>query len=369
MRMSGKVIDSSIRGIRYTASIPERVIRAFTALMGGMLKESTDFLIPDALKESTTYRIFIGNLLRYGVENIGRVHGVYEEEGQMDNDYGVKKVVGNGIELVGVVAVSASPLWVLAFLSDALWGVDKYFKRIANELDRQDFTEEKIRFEKRGDLLTAIVSFSDSLAKNVDTPPLTRAELEENFQELRDYFREIGKKSRITLEEVEDLWNMIEKTAHNSDKTIGEISGAVTMRTMGRVRSMKKTIRASGKVSAEIVHEDILDYYRDALREINSLGYFTVVKEEFSPYLKKSSEMFSPDEKMLTERIMSRELLEFFSEWKEKRAEKKKEKLNEKKKEILKETNKGKKKEKNKEMKKEKMREKEIEKKKEVLKE
>ena len=108
--MARKIVDSSVRGIKYTVSIPERLIRSATAFFGGILKESTDFLVPEVLKESTTYRIFIGNLLRYGVENIGRVRGVYDEEGKMSDDYGVKKVVGNGIEMVSIVAVSASPL-------------------------------------------------------------------------------------------------------------------------------------------------------------------------------------------------------------------------------------------------------------------
>ena len=328
--MAGKIIDSSVRGVRYTISLPERVIRSLTALLGGVLKESTDFLIPDALKESTTYRIFIGNLLRYGVENIGRVHGVYEEEGTMDNDYGVKKVVGNGIELVGVVAVSASPLWVLAFFSDALWGVDKYFKRIADELDRDDLIEEKIRFERRGDLLQSFVKVSDSLAKNVDTPPLTKAEIKENFDELREYFREVGEKAKISLDDIEGMWMKIENAARDSNRSIYEISGAVTIHTMNRVRSMRKTLRASGKVGSDIIHEDILDYYRSALDDIADRGYATVIKEEFSPYLKRSWEMFSPDEKMLTERIFSRELLDHFGEWREKRGQKSRERKMEK---------------------------------------
>ena len=330
IHMAGKIIDSSVRTVRFTISLPERIIRSLTAIFGGILKESTDFLIPDALKESTTYRIFLGNLLRYGVENIGRVHGVYEEEGSMDNDYGVKKVVGNGIELVGVVAVSASPLWVLAFFSDALWGVDKYFARIVDELDHGDLIEEKIRFEKRGDLLQSFVKVSDSLAKNVDTPPLTKAEIKENFDELREYFREVGEKAKISLDEIEEMWMKIENAARDSNRTIYEISGAVTIHTMNRVRSMSKTFRASGKVGSDIIHEDILDYYRSALDDIAKKGYPTVIKEEFSPYLKRSWEMFTPDEKMLTERIFSRELLDYFGEWKQKRGQKSRERKKEK---------------------------------------
>jgi hypothetical protein len=325
--MCGKIVDSSIRGVRYTISLPERIIRSLTALLGGVLKESSDFLIPDVLKSSTSYQIFIGNLLRYGVENIGRVKGVYEDEGKMDNDYGVKKMVGNGVELVGVVAVSASPLWVLAFLSDALYGVDTYFKQIAEELDKDDHTEEKERFEKRGDFLDSVVNFSNSLARNIDTPPLTKAELKENFDEIREYYREIGEKMKISREDIDTLWARIEATAKSNDRTITEISGAVTVHMMNRVRSMRHSTRASGRVGSRIIHEDILAYYRDALGAIDDRGYITVVKEEFTPYLKRSVELFNPDEQMLTDRIVSREVLEYFGEWNAKRGERKEKRL------------------------------------------
>lgn len=333
--MTNRIIDTSIRGVRYTISLPERMIRSLTALLGGVLKESSDFLIPDVMKESTTYRIFIGNLLRYGIENIGRVQGAYDEEGKMDNDYGVKKMVGNGIEFVGVVAVSASPLWVLAFLSDALYGVDTYFKRIAEELDKEDLIEEKERFEKRGDLLDSMVKLSDSLAKNIDTPPLSRAEMKENLEEMREYYREIGQKAKISLEDIETLWKRIERTAQDSDRSMSEISGVVTIHMMNRVRSVRRTARASGRVGSQIVHEDILGYYRDALGAIDDRGYIAVVKDEFAPYLKRSTEMFSPKERMLTERMMSKEVLEVFASWKEKRVVRREEKRKDRLKDIM----------------------------------
>ena len=328
--MTNKIVETSVKGVRYTASLPERLIRSLTALFGGMLKESTDFLVPEVLKESTTYQIFIGNLLRYGVENIGRVHGVYEEEGRMDNDYGVKKAVGNGIEMVGIVAVSASPLWVLAFMADATWGVNKYFKRISEELDQQHHVDEKIRFEKREDLLDSIEKVFDSMARNIDTPPLTRTELKENFDELRDYFRDVGKKTKMSMEDVHVLWGRMERAAKDQNRTILEISGAMTIHLMNRVHSMEKTVKATKKVSVDILHEDIIDYYRDSLSEITKRGYVTVVKEEFTPYVKSAGRMFAPDEKMLTDRILSPELVHFFKNWNEHRKERKKERIREK---------------------------------------
>ena len=324
--MVHEFLEKSIRGVQYTISLPERLIRSLTALIGGVLKEASDFLVPAALKDSTTYRIFIGNLLRYAVENIGRVRGTYPEEGRMDNEYGIKKAVGNGVEMVSIVAVNASPLWVLAFFSDALWGINSYFKRISDELDDQNFLEEKIRFDGKRDFLESFQKLSDSLATNIDTPPLSKEELKENYEDLKGYFREIGLKTRLSMGEVKELWSGMVDTAIREKRTLLEISGAMTMHLMNRARSTGRSLKATGKVTSDIVHEDIIDYYREALSDIKEQGYFTVVKQEFKPYLKSAATMFSPDEKMLTERIFSRELLVFFGELKEKRAEKREEK-------------------------------------------
>jgi len=325
--MPNEILEKSIRGVKYTISLPERFIRSLTALVGGVLKEASDFLVPAALKESTTYRIFIGNLLRYAVENIGRVEGAYPEDGKMDDEYAVRKTIGNGVEMVSIVAMSASPLWVLAFFSDALWGVNSYFKRIAEELGSHDFLEEKFRIEKKEDFLDSLQKLSDSLATNIDTPPLSKEELRNNYAELKEYFREIGLKTRLSLGEVKEMWSDMVRTAAEEKRSLLEISGAMTMHLMNRARSTGRSIKATGKVTADIIHEDILDYYRDALKDIHQQGYFSVVKQEYGPYLRSAATMFSPGEKMLTERIFSKEFIEFFGNLKEKGAERREERL------------------------------------------
>jgi len=322
-----KVLDGSVRSVKYTLSLPERIIRSMTALIGGVLKESSDFLVPATLKESTTYRIFIGNLLRYGVENIGRVEGAYGEDGKMDDEFALKKTIGNGVEMVGIVAVSASPLWVLAFMSDAIGGVKGYFNRIAEEFERQDLLQEKVSFESKGDFLDSLQKFSDSLATNIDTPPLSREEMKENYEEMKKYFLEVGLKTRLSLGQIKDVWSDMIDTAVREKRSVAEISGAMTMYLMNKTKSTGRGLKITGKVTSDILHEDILDYYKEALAQIKSEGYLTVVKKEFSPYLKSMTRSFSPEEIMLTERIFSRDLLDFFGHLKEKRDVRKRKRL------------------------------------------
>jgi len=101
-------------GALYTLSLPERYLRGLTALLGGMLKETTDLLVPDFVKDTTSYNLFVGNILRFAVENVGGVEGVYDDEG-LSGDYATRKLLGNAIEGIGVATVHLSPLWVFAF--------------------------------------------------------------------------------------------------------------------------------------------------------------------------------------------------------------------------------------------------------------
>ena len=45
-----------------------------------MLKETTDIVVPDFVQDTTSYNLFVGNLLRFAVENVGGVEGLYDEE-------------------------------------------------------------------------------------------------------------------------------------------------------------------------------------------------------------------------------------------------------------------------------------------------
>ncbi len=68
-------------GTIYALSLPERYVRGLWALVGWIFKETTDILIHEFVKVTTSYNIFVGNILRITVEDIGGVKGVYDEEG------------------------------------------------------------------------------------------------------------------------------------------------------------------------------------------------------------------------------------------------------------------------------------------------
>ncbi|MCH2448037.1 MAG: hypothetical protein MK219_03205, partial [Candidatus Poseidoniia archaeon] len=118
LRHAGEVL---LEGALYTISLPERYLRGLTGLLGGMLKETTDLVVPDFVKDTTSYNLFVGNILRFAVENVGGVEGLYKDDG-LGGDYATRKLLGNDIEGVGVATVHISALWVFAVFADSVKG-------------------------------------------------------------------------------------------------------------------------------------------------------------------------------------------------------------------------------------------------------
>ena len=58
----------AIIGHNYLLSLPERALRSAAALVGGTSLLLTETLLPDVLRETTTYRITIGDLQKWQVQ-------------------------------------------------------------------------------------------------------------------------------------------------------------------------------------------------------------------------------------------------------------------------------------------------------------
>jgi hypothetical protein len=118
-------IEGSIyRQLLFGLSLPERAVRSTSAMVGGVLRESTSILVPQAFKSSKTYSIFVTQMIDILAHQIGGVKAdenappsVSDEEG-----YVARKAVGNFVELAGVATVHLSPLTLLAIISDVAYG-------------------------------------------------------------------------------------------------------------------------------------------------------------------------------------------------------------------------------------------------------
>ena len=290
----------------YTLSIPERYLRGLTALTGGMLKETTDIVVPDFVQDTTSYNIFVGNLLRFAVENVGGVEGLYDEE-QLEGEYATRKVIGNAIEGVGIATVHASPLWIFAFFADTVKGGQAYLDRLNDELVEKGYLESEKTSKSLKELLEGLERTTTSFAQNIDTPPLSKEEIVGNINEIRDSFSELwsstGKAAGDITEDVSDIMQEFIDTANEEGQSLLELGGVMTLQATSRAKKAAGMAVTAPQVAGKMLSENILGYYRDTLSDIHEHGYARVASDVIDPYGNAILKQFSTDKETWTEKL------------------------------------------------------------------
>jgi len=81
----------------FLLSLPERGVRSVTALAGGVLRELGEVSIPQTIRRSQLYRNLVEATLRFLIEQVGQVKGVYPDEEKLSKDFLLRRAAGNGV--------------------------------------------------------------------------------------------------------------------------------------------------------------------------------------------------------------------------------------------------------------------------------
>src|SRR6266516_7434854 len=119
---------------KYFLSLPERVVRSLSALSGGLLQEIGNVVLPGSVRRTRLYRTMVEVVLRFLIEEVGQVEGIYPSEGRLAEKFLLQRTASHGIELLGILAFHASPIWVLSALADATGSGRKLIQEISEAL-------------------------------------------------------------------------------------------------------------------------------------------------------------------------------------------------------------------------------------------
>src|SRR5579863_11448 len=131
----------------YLISLPERLVRSGAALAGGLMRELGDIALPAAVRRTKTYQTMVEIALRFMIEQLGEVKGVYPSEGELAANFLLRRTAGHGIELAGLIAFRASPVWILAALADVSGAGRQIVQEIAEAMTQEGLLEPDARFE------------------------------------------------------------------------------------------------------------------------------------------------------------------------------------------------------------------------------
>jgi len=295
---------------KYLLSIPERSIRSLGALSGGLLRELGEIALPAAIRRTTLYRTMVGVTLRFLIEDVGEVEGIYPAEGQLAESFILQRTASHGIELLGILAFRASPVWVLAALADVTGGGQKLIREIVVALKEEGLLDEGAGFETMDQVLGGLEKTSAHMAETLNLPPVNVAALRVEWETLKEGLKSIPPERIPAIDRLERSWEELQASAEKQNRTVFAVSALMAISSLAHVPTnllwLSKAARSAARRTGGMLGAAILDHYSAALQEIETTGFMGYWKREFRPYLRAAAEQFAPERVSWTERLIRR---------------------------------------------------------------
>jgi hypothetical protein len=279
-------------------------------LGAGVVREMGDVALPDGIRRSQLYQNVVDATLRYLIEQMGGVQGVYSAETALPDDFLARRTAGNAVELLGIVAFRASPVWILSALADLCGLGRQLIPEMADALKAQGLLEKHAQFTSVDQLLDGLERTSSRVAATINTPPLDVAGLRKEWKDIREQARGLQPAHLPSRETIRNMWVELKAESARQDKSVFQTSSVMAVSAARGVPDGARWFSASARAGAtrtgQILAATLLDHYRQTLSEIRRTGYLAYAHRQLRPYLQASVDQFSPKRRTLTDRLLEK---------------------------------------------------------------
>ncbi|MGH9311127.1 MAG: hypothetical protein ACRD1U_17250 [Vicinamibacterales bacterium] len=275
---------------RYLLSLPERLVRSTLGVTAGVAREVGELALPEGVRRTQLYQNIVDTTLRFVIEHVGGAEGVYPDEAALPEDFLKRRTAGNAIELLGIVALRASPVWVLAAMADASGFGRVLVPEIATALKEQGLLDPGGQFTTVDEMLNGLERTSSRLASTMNTPPLDVASLRADLQAIRDEARGLKPASLPSRESITGAWTQLKTVSEQQQRSIFETSSMIALTAASR--------------TTRLVGESLIGHYRETLTEIQQQGYVAYATTQMRPYIRAALTQFTPSRPTLTQRLL-----------------------------------------------------------------
>lgn len=294
----------------YLLSFPERVVRSALGLGAGVAREVGEVVLPASVRRSQLYQNLVDATLRYLTEKVGGVEAVRGAGSEIPDDFVARRAAGNVVEVLGVVAFRASPVWVLAALAD-LAGLGRHLiPEIAASLKARGLLEESAEFTTVDQILDGLERTSGRLASTINAPPLNVASLRAEWNALREDARGLKPGRLPSADTIRDLWAQLQAESARQGRSVFETSSLLAVSAARALPRGVLRLGASAGIGAarsgQVLGAALIDDYRRTLSELREVGYAAYARRQVAPYVHAAVNQFSPGRSTLTERILNR---------------------------------------------------------------
>jgi hypothetical protein len=271
----------------FLVSLPERVLRALVAGLGGAVHETAEVVLPRFARRSRLYEATAKNMLRIAIELVGSVERETPAGEPDPADLLKRKTAGNVVELGSIAAFGFSPLWLLAAASDISHGSRVYLTVLVAELKRAGVLADDAELGTVDDLLGALEGTSGTTARLVDLPPLELAELRASFDELRSSASELP-----SPQELAAIYDGLRRTADRERQPLLEVSAGMGLAFLLSARQVSR--------------EHLIAPYREDWKPLREEGFAAYARRISKPYKAAMTGHFDPERQTWTERALAR---------------------------------------------------------------
>jgi hypothetical protein len=293
----------------YLLTLPERLLRAMAAALGGVVFVLADLIVPRFIQRTTIYYLLLGGGMRYAVERLAGIPG--EQIGTdalpaLPEQYQRRKLVGTAIEAAGLLTFGFSPLWVFAIAGDAAAGSKVFLHRLESHLKEQGAIREDAEIDDLTDLLDALQAAARAMTTVLDTPPLSRKELEQISRRLRHSYSEVFSETRDLAERLDGIWQRMKKLDESRDVDIERLDILMASRVAARLERSRAMVGAMRMTGSELFGEEILEGYRQTLEQAAEWGWGRYLLSAYLPFWQAAHGQFAVDSQTWTGNLLRR---------------------------------------------------------------
>jgi hypothetical protein len=294
------------RTARYLISLPERLFRSGAALAGGLIRQLGDVTLPAAVRRTKTYQTMVDIALRFMIEQVGQVEGVYPSSGELANNFLMRRTAGHGIELVGILAFRASPVWIMAALADVSGAGRQIVQEVADALKQEGLLAGDAKFENIDQLLDGLEQTAGRAADVFNAPPLDVAGLRQEWEAFRLSAAKIPPRHLPSPDLVRQHWEELKAEAVRQKRSVFAISSLIALEVVSHApENLLRLARAANRAAwrtGQMLAGGLLDHYSNTLQDIRERGFTAYWAEQFRPYMRAAAGQFSPLHRSLTDR-------------------------------------------------------------------
>jgi hypothetical protein len=294
-------------GYSFVLSLPERLVRSISALTGGLLREVGVILLPARLRRTALYRVMVEVTLRFLIQELGRVKDIYPKSADLE-DFLIKRTASHGIELLGLLTLHVSPIWVLAALADATGAGHALIESIAESLKQEGLLDRDSHFETLDQLLNGLEKTSAHLADTLNMPPVTLKGLRREWQKLREVLPSVPAANLPSLVTLETLWTKLVAASSAEHQSVFALCSTLAVGALAEVPAsvfwLSRAAQTAARRTGQLLGETLLTHYVLALNEISAYGFLAYWRKQFRPYLTAAALQFAPANESSTERFL-----------------------------------------------------------------